>query len=263
MLLTFPVRICKQLQIRHGKTQRRRDGGKSPNDDSLTVALGLKLIFLSMIRIQTIYASIAKIPKLKNRKSFGTRGFTLIEIMVVVLILGVFISMGIRQFSRSFGSQVKAQARGISALTQAIHNHARLRQQTYRLVIDFGNEKTRPSYYVEGASTRELVQGPDAKETFHSSDKKKTSPFTLDPTFSKKPREIPRGAIFEDVEIEGFPKPFTEGKAYINFFPQGLVQKAIIHIADEKKNIHYSLIIHPLTAVTHIRTEYVKLKDLE
>jgi general secretion pathway protein H len=194
-------------------------------------------------------------------------GFTLIEILLVIAIIAFVIGIGIPRLSRSLGTQLRATTRKLVTLNREVHHSARLKNRTYRVVFDFGDKerKTSPSFYVESGSGRELAPSPDATPpSKFSRDKDKEPPpaFSPDTETLKKPVALPRGVQFEDVEIVGQDKPVTEGKAYVYFFPQGLVQKTIIHITDGAK-IHWSLIINPLTGATEIRSEYIKLKDTE
>jgi general secretion pathway protein H len=193
------------------------------------------------------------------------KGFTLIELLLTLAIVGFVVAIGIPKLGRSLGSQLRATTRRIVIVNREIHHSARLKHKAYRLVIDFGDKekKSGGSFYVESGSSRELLDDPESTPSLHkSSGKAPPSPFTVDSEILKKPVELPRGVSFEDVEIEDLKKPVTDGKAYIHFFPQGLIQKAIIHITDGKK-IHWSLIINSLTANTEIVDEYIKLKDTE
>ena len=166
---------------------------------------------------------------------------------------------------QTLGTHLKATTRKLVTLSREIHHSARLKNRTYRLIIDFGNaeKKTGPAFYVESGSGRELAPSPDATPpSSFSKETKQTVAFSTDTELLKRPAELPKGVQFEDVEIENRDKPITEGKAVIYFFPQGLIQKSVIHITDGKK-LHWSLIINPLTAETEIRDVYIKLKDTE
>jgi general secretion pathway protein H len=206
-------------------------------------------------------ATISNPKVLRNHQN----AFTLIELLVVILIIVFVVSIGIQRFGRSTGSQLRALTNKVSTLNKEIHHSARLKNKTYRLVLDFGDKEkpNGPSIYVESGSGRELAPNPDATPLPHfGGDKAPPAAFTKDSEILKKAIQLPKIIYFEDVEIENKEKPITEGRAYVYFFPQGLVQKSIIHLTDGKK-IHWSLIINPLTASTIIKDEYVKLKDLE
>jgi general secretion pathway protein H len=194
-----------------------------------------------------------------------SKGFTLIELMISIAIIAFVVAVGIPKLGRSTGSQFKAIARKIIVLNKELHHYARLKNKTYRLVMDFGDAEHAPIFYVESASGAQLADSPDASPTpsrKKGDDKKPKGPFSVDQEVLKKPISLPYGVTFEDVESETYPKPIKEGKAYIHFYPQGLVQRTIIHLHGGDK-FNWSLIVNPLTADTTIRDEYVKLKDLQ
>ena len=70
------------------------------------------------------------------------------------------------------------------------------------------------------------------------------------------------GLLIEGVEINGRSKEFTEGRAYVHFFPQGLSDEAVIKLGD-RKNQHWSIVIHPLTGAAEIFNRSVTLKELK
>jgi prepilin-type N-terminal cleavage/methylation domain-containing protein len=194
-------------------------------------------------------------------------GFTLLELLIVLGIIAFVIGIAVPKLGRNFGSQLRASTRKIVGLSKELHHFARLKNKTYRLVIDFGDDKHKPNFFVESATTKQLIAPPDATPTPEprnkdNDDKKSEDPFTADKEVLKKPIELPNGVKIEDVENDTSPKPITAGKAYIIYFPQGLVQRTIIHITDGRK-IHWSLVVNPLTGATSIETELIRLKDLD
>jgi general secretion pathway protein H len=196
-------------------------------------------------------------------------GFTLVELLVTLGIIAFVVAIAIPKLGRTLGTQLRATTRRVVSLNKELHHFARLKNKTYRLVIDFGDSNHKPSFDVESATTRQLLNPPDATpppEKKKKDDKNKKpedeDPFAEDSEVLKKKIDLPYGVQFEDVETDNVEKPITEGKAYVVFFPEGLVQRAIIHLTDGK-NIHWSLIINPLTGQTTVETEYIKLKDLD
>jgi len=193
------------------------------------------------------------------------KGFTLIELLITLGIIAFVIGMGIPRLGRSLGSQLRSTTGRLVTLNKELHHFARLKNRTYRLVIQFGDSLHKSKFFVESAEAKQLLAPPDATPPPSSiKDKDKAPPpvWTIDREALKKPVELPEGVQFEDVENDTKDKPITEGTAYIVFFPAGLVQHSVIHITDSKK-IHWTLVINPLTAQTEIRTEYIKMKDLQ
>lgn len=192
------------------------------------------------------------------------KGFTLIELMIAIAIIAFVVGIGIPKLGRSTGSQFKTVARKIIVLNKELHHYARLKNKTYRLVMDFGDETHGSTFYVESAAGSQLIVSQDENKNFSrkNNDGKKSTVFSMDQEVLKKPIKLPTGVKFEDVETETSINPIKEGKAYIHFFPQGLVQKTVIHLHGGDK-FKWSLIVNPLTAETTIRDEYVKLKDIQ
>jgi general secretion pathway protein H len=209
----------------------------------------------------TMPISLVRICRKKNQK-----GFTLIEILFVLGIITFIVAITIPKLGRTLGTQLKSTTRKIITLSNELHSFSRIKNKTYRLVIQFGDVDHKARLYVESASKRQLMAAPDAGPTPELTKEEKEKPenqdpFSQDKEFLKVPIELPRGVQFEDVENDTSKKPITEGKAYVIFFPEGLVERSVIHITDGKK-IHWSLIINPLTGHTDLETEYIKLKDL-
>jgi len=205
--------------------------------------------------------SLVRICRKKNQ-----RGFTLIEILFVLGIIAFVVAITIPKLGRTLGTQLRSTTRKIITLNNELHSFSRIKNKTYRLVLQFGDAEHKGRFYVESASKKQLLApiepGPTPELTKEEKAKPENQdPFTPDKEMLKNPVDLPRGVNFEDVENETSKKPITEGKAYIIFFPEGLVEKSVIHLTDGNK-IHWSLIVNPLTGHTDLETEYIKLKDL-
>ena len=87
-------------------------------------------------------------PKISTRSDRGSRGFTLIEVMVVVAILGLTLMMGIPSFLRTIHRQGmgKAEYEMVEACKEA-RRHAIMSNQTAKLVI----HPTQGTFEVPGA----------------------------------------------------------------------------------------------------------------
>src|SRR5262249_10497542 len=73
-----------------------------------------------------------------------------------------------------------------------------------------------------------------------------------------KPVELKKGVRIHDVYTPHQRDPYTEGRAYLYFFPQGFGERAVIHLSDGKDSF-YSLIVHPLTGRVQIQGGYVEI----
>ena len=98
-------------------------------------------------------------------------------------------------------------------------------------------------------------------EKSNSDEDKPPELFAKDNKLIKTDGELPSQLHFEDVEIKRSETPIISGKAYINFFPQGLAEEAAIHLKANEK-LRWTLAIQPLTGKSDNFTEHVSLKEI-
>jgi prepilin-type N-terminal cleavage/methylation domain-containing protein len=192
-------------------------------------------------------------------------GFTLIEIMVVILIVaGVLAIGGTRLFNPN--ENRRSQVRKLAIQTKELRTSARLQNATFRIVFDMNDEKGH-RYWIESAAGQALQFSEEQEEELEKLTEiqreealKGRSKFQKD----QKHKEVALngGLLIEGVEINGRSKEFTEGRAYVHFFPQGLSDEAVIKLGD-RKNQHWSIVIHPLTGAAEIFNRSVTLKELK
>ena len=72
-------------------------------------------------------------------------GFTLIELTLVMLILGVMLSLAVPRLSRLGEARLESTARRLATMISYLHDEASLRGRIYRLTFDLDHE----SYVVE------------------------------------------------------------------------------------------------------------------
>ena len=201
-------------------------------------------------------------------------GFTLIEMMIVLAIIGGVIAISMPYITNR-NSQTKATLRQFVVLSRELHTKAKLQGATYRLVInlqDESNGSKRPvqTYWVEkGKANTVLKPNEEADALQRAKDRKndKDAPpdpaaFEVDPSFFKKPKELPPGLIFQKVELARLQQPITSGKAFIHYLPQGLVDEAAIQLKGEKGAL-WTIAIHPLTGRAELISKVIGLKELQ
>lgn len=194
------------------------------------------------------------------------RGFTLIEVMIVLALVGALIAYGApRMFKKQ--TNIKSVARHFLVLSREIRNKARLSNSTYRLVIQM--EANDEKYWVEkanGPAAIDLEAAEQERENSKNSDsKKEDSPpplFQIDKSLSKKPTALPDGLRFGQVETVNTKAPLSSGTAYIHFFPEGFVEAAAIQITDGNK-LTWTLVFNPLTGQADIIEKAQSLKDIQ
>lgn len=214
------------------------------------------------------------------------RGFTLIELMVVLAIIGLFLTIAAPRFM-SGSSKVRGEVRRLAVMGKALRSKARIHNLTYRIVIymptDEDENKT-PRYWVEKSSQQYLLPSAEELEdqrdeiirvaenkadgeanegdiSDDDEDKPPPSPFAIDPLFGAEPKPLPKGFKFLSVELTGRDEPITQGAAYIHFFPSGLTEEAAIHVGDGEK-LHWTVALSPLTGQGEIITKDIPLKEI-
>ncbi|MES2769749.1 MAG: prepilin-type N-terminal cleavage/methylation domain-containing protein [Bdellovibrionota bacterium] len=191
-----------------------------------------------------------------------SRGFTLLE---VLLVLGLVAGLALYAVPKlSSGDQVRSAVRRLTVITKQAQTAARLTGMVHRMVFTMPEDPNEPhTYWVERATQKDLTLTLSNENDEDKKEEEATSEtgFEMDEKTTKKAEELPGKFYFEDIEYSEKNK-VTTGKAYVYFFPQGLVTKAAIHLTN-KKAIKWTIILNPLTGVGTVLTEYKSLKDIQ
>ncbi len=179
----------------------------------------------------------------RRNKHSETSGFTLIEILIVLSIIGMVMAIGLPAIQRVTLTRVNSLTRKFVGLTRTIRNDAILLNTVHRLAIDFDNSQ----YWVEMQRSFELLntEEPNPKKKKGKKEEPPPSNFILSDKFGKKPTPLPDGVVIDGVlkEREGLRK---EGMVYIHFFPNGFNDQAIIYLNRAgSKSEGYSLVLRP------------------
>jgi general secretion pathway protein H len=70
--------------------------------------------------------------------------------------------------------------------------------------------------------------------------------------------DVKKGIQIADVYTPRQRDPYTKGRAYLYFFPQGFGERAVVHLSDGKDNF-YSLLVHPLTGRVQVTSGYLEI----
>ncbi len=195
--------------------------------------------------------------KLFNYKS--SKGFTLVEILIVLAILGGIAAMGIPAIFKK-SDNIKKVARQLTSLTKEVRSRAKLKNATYRIVFDMATEPHH--YWVEFMQGSKPIPAniydpkkDDDTESAHSLN------FQKDTALFKQEKELPNGLFFASVETINTKSPITQGLAYVHYFPEGFVEAAVIQVTN-RSDLTWSFVISPLTGQSEIIEEAKSLKDL-
>jgi|GEM_PF-1077095 len=189
--------------------------------------------------------------------SHNKKGFTLIEILLVLAIIVLVLSFGMPVVSRITGQNINTSARKLTALIRGVRTDAILLNSIYRLSLDLdkntysveSRDGAEPLSELALLSVKRDPKNPDAVNAA-------ASDFKVVDKYNKEPKNLPPGVVFNGLlkEKEG---KIKEGIAYIYFFPNGLNEKAIVYLNSQSaKEGGYSLFVHPTSG----KVEFFKQK---
>jgi general secretion pathway protein H len=167
------------------------------------------------------------------RQNAHPRGFTLIELTIVIVIVGVFLVLSVPRLGQITDRNLKVGSRRLSVTAKYLFNRATVKRTIYRLNYDLRANEYWVTYQNEGLE------------------------FVSDDTNLTRRVKLPDGVIFEDVQVPGRGKFVEEEEdVYTHFFPKGWVEETLVHLRDSRGR-QTSIHILPLSARVIIYDEYV------
>ncbi len=157
-------------------------------------------------------------------------GFTLLELMVVLLVIGLVLTITFPKFQEFTGGNIKSVSRKLIGTIQYLYEEALANRRIYRLNYDLTQQQYWASALRESTeSTREEV-----------------------PVLPK--TALPTGVMLEDVVVlhEG---KVNRGETFTEFYPIGGVEKSIIHLRGDRGEM-LTLEINPLTGRVRVDEGY-------
>lgn len=214
--------------------------------------------------------ALIKTSPLKNSKKYlklnSAFGFTMIEIMIVLAIMGMLLAFGASRMS-SDDSKIKSSARRFAVMIKKIRNQAKIDGIPYRLVINIPEKPEDPNhvYWVE-STTQNITLGKEFKEELKDEKGNLLDPYGFSVTnkiFKKNPQQLPKNLYFEKVELPSAQKgDLTSGRIYIHFFPEGRVEESAIHLTNRDK-LKWTIQIHPITGRADIFDGDKRLEEIK
>ncbi len=196
--------------------------------------------------------------------SANSRGFSLLELMVVIVLIGGMLALIVPTIRSVMGLDLQKEITKMAALATEVYALAAISGKTHRIVYDLDNNQ----YWVEekvgdaGEIKPELGYEDLMKSRIeHNSDKKEDDAAkAFLPTFKevsgdlKGKFELPKGAVIYGVWTEGMTAVARSGQVAIYFFAGGYSQASFVSLAskgeEEETAIYFSL--NPLTAAITI-----------
>lgn len=137
------------------------------------------------------------------------RGFTLIELVMVMVIIAIAIGVVLPRMPNLTGTEMDRSARKIGMMTRLVRDRAVTLRRYYRLDID-----------LEGSRMSALYFGPE--ENYIDDDQVRSL-------------TLPEPLYFRDVVTDRGGKRI-EGVAEVHFSPKGMIEPVVIHLADRDGN---------------------------
>jgi prepilin-type N-terminal cleavage/methylation domain-containing protein len=154
---------------------------------------------------------------------FG-RGFTLLELAVVMFLIGLVMTIAMPYFGSMQSSQMRSEARRLASRANYLYQEAGTQKVILRLTFDLANN----GYF----ATR-------------------LDPFAAKPAFHPENGlagvrvVMPAGIWIRDITVEGV-GTIQHGVASAQFYPGGYVDATLIHLADSKGEV-FTLAIDPFS----------------
>ncbi|HXI60522.1 MAG TPA: prepilin-type N-terminal cleavage/methylation domain-containing protein [Polyangia bacterium] len=222
------------------------------------------------------------------------RGFTLIEMLVVMAIIGLMMASAVMGFRSLTKSDLRASTAHLSGAIRFLFDRASVTGKHHRLVLDLNDgrywaEVSDDKFYIphDAETERDQRKREEDEAQRDVDDKKKaeeaqkrgnefTGGSSFDPSKMEvgdfRPKRVRFAAFKEtaikpvtikntklvDVYTPRVSEPITTGRAYIYFFPMGQTEPAIIHLSDKSGESFYSIVVHPVTGRVRIYDEYIK-----
>lgn len=166
-----------------------------------------------------------------RRESARTRqgGFTLIELGLVILILGVMIAIALPRLGNRAYAQLNSETRKMALAYRYLRHAAILNGRSYRLVYDLDNH----SYWAE---VSEVAAQPEPLDEVDDELSDNFFPPEIEEQFTRdldgplNLRKLPEPIGFSDVELPEVWGKVMEGIAYTTFYPDGFVDISVIHL---------------------------------
>ncbi len=205
-------------------------------------------------------------PQLRPR--LGDGGFTLIEIMMVVLLASMMTTAAAVGFSAVRRGHLRAGAANIASALRASYVHALTTGRTTRLVLAVGSNR----FWIEDTDDAHVLDATDplhqggAAET--AEDAERLARRAADLIATQRPRapraefSRPQGsryrerALADDVTIvrlyaEHLEEPREQGNGHVYFWSGGVGERAVVQLRGASGEV-YSVVLRPLTGHSQI-----------
>lgn len=200
--------------------------------------------------------------KISSRRGAGLRaGFTLIEILIVVALIGLIMSVAVPNATLALKVNLSNSSRELATTIRASYDEAILKGTVFRIGFDLEKKQ----YWVEQGDKDYLIRTPDQSEeeqkrlsrlTDAERKEKQKEPFVMARGITKEKKNLPKGVKFKDIVTAHTKGPTTGGVVYAHVFPHGFVEKLVIHLQDSYDR-ESTLIVNSVSGKSRLFERYV------
>ena len=187
------------------------------------------------------------------------QGFTLLEILLVVVLLGLLAGAVIPNFSKMFRVSVQSSVRRYAALVRYAYDQSILTGRIHRIVLNMDNQ----SWHVE-ATEPGMLPIDKAKMGLMPDSVHESERVTSEPTFKAVGKNLidkmPKGVIILEVDSwrsNDKGHALTKGEASIYAYPNGFIDESTVVLAESgrEKPQRYKITTQSLTGRIKIEVE--------
>jgi len=226
-----------------------------------------------------------------------TKGFTLIELTIALAIAALVTSAALTGVNALTGANIRSAAVDLSGAIKSSYDRAVMLKRTQRVVMDIDQglwwfefnedrfalssaraegrkgdtiKKEDDSIFDDDDSIFDDETDPEVKKAMAGA---KLANFTPDDELSGDRQPLPSGVCFSRIWTEHQEEAFTEGVAYLHFFPGGWTEPARIELVDndckqkddpttDREGTYKTLRVFPLTGRVRTYDRKLELPDI-
>jgi len=193
----------------------------------------------------------------EKRRRVGQGGFTLIELGLVLLILGVMLAIAIPRLGNRAYAQLSSETRKMALAFRYLRHAAILNGRSYRLMYDIDSRM----YWAEvGEVDAPELDEEDEEEGFDEeqffADAEPQERFRRDTDGPLGIRKLPEPIGFSDINLPLVAGKLFEGIAYTTFYPDGYVDVSVVHL-DNGQDVFTLYVLNPITGQVFVEPGYL------
>lgn len=171
-----------------------------------------------------------------SRQRAGQSGFTLLELGLVLLIIGVMLAIVVPRFGDRGHAELLSTARKLASAFRYVRQEAVFNGRPYRLMFDMENQQV----YVDVGDNTGL-------EDSFSHD--------IDNAVGKIRLQEP--IAITDVNLPFIAGKVAEGTVWTTFYPDGFVDVTVVHI-DNGQDVYTLYVSNPFTGQVNLLPNYLE-----